>query len=209
VKKYILAAGSLLFLSGLVIVMGISTAEALYPATYVTSKNVISDLGGPALSTGITYQPSAAIFNWSMILTGLMVIAAYFFLFRAKVSIKRIFPIGIMGLGILGAGAFPLHVNSLHLFFSVIVFIFGGISLIFSSGISSIKSFRVITTLLGIVSLCASILDAFFPNFIYPILGRGGIERWIVYPIIAWLCIFGGYLIGDAEFSPKLQLDKK
>ena len=121
---------------------------------------------------------------------------------------RQIFPIGIMGIGILGAGVFPLHVNSLHLFFAAVVFSSGGISLIFSSGISSVRSFRIITTALGIISLIAVLLNVVSQNFIYSVLGKGGIERWIVYPIIAWLCIFGGYLIGTAEFSSN-QFNKK
>jgi len=27
-------------------------------------------------------------------------------------------------------------------------------------------------------------------------LGLGGLERWIAYPIILWLTVFGGYLLG-------------
>ena len=30
-------------------------------------------------------------------------------------------------------------------------------------------------------------------------LGIGGIERWIVYPVILWVIAFGGYLSGRAD----------
>ena len=40
------AAGALLFLAGAVVLMGIITAEALYPADYSTAANTVSDLGG-------------------------------------------------------------------------------------------------------------------------------------------------------------------
>jgi len=29
-------------------------------------------------------------------------------------------------------------------------------------------------------------------------LGPGGIERWVVYPLILWLPAFGGYLLADS-----------
>ncbi len=30
-------------------------------------------------------------------------------------------------------------------------------------------------------------------------LGIGGLERWIVYPIVIWLIAFGAYLMGTAD----------
>jgi hypothetical protein len=35
------------------------------------------------------------------------------------------------------------------------------------------------------------------------ILGAGGAERWVAYPIVLWLVVFGGYLIG---YSPRQSL---
>jgi hypothetical protein len=32
-------------------------------------------------------------------------------------------------------------------------------------------------------------------------LGIGGLERWIVYPIVIWLIAFGAYLLGTAEIA--------
>jgi hypothetical protein len=28
-------------------------------------------------------------------------------------------------------------------------------------------------------------------------LGSGGIERWVVYPLLLWALAFGGYLLGE------------
>src|SRR5215217_4969625 len=50
---YLKVAGTLLFLAGAVVLMGIITAEALYPASYSTASNTVSDLGAP-------YRPRAA-----------------------------------------------------------------------------------------------------------------------------------------------------
>jgi hypothetical protein len=35
-------------------------------------------------------------------------------------------------------------------------------------------------------------------------LGAGVAERWVAYPIVLWLVVFGGYLIGH---SPRQPLD--
>jgi hypothetical protein len=31
------------------------------------------------------------------------------------------------------------------------------------------------------------------------VLGIGGLERWIAYPILLWVTGFGGYLIGHSK----------
>ena len=43
--------------------MGIITAEALYPGTFSTGANEISDLGGTRPPNSVILQPSATIFN--------------------------------------------------------------------------------------------------------------------------------------------------
>jgi hypothetical membrane protein len=57
-------AGLLLFLSGAMIIMGIITARAFYPSGYTTAVSEISDLGATVRPNSVTYQPSAAIFNF-------------------------------------------------------------------------------------------------------------------------------------------------
>jgi hypothetical protein len=59
-------SGVLLLLAGAAILMGIITAEALYPAPYHTDANTISDLGGTEPPEGLVLQPSAAIFDATM-----------------------------------------------------------------------------------------------------------------------------------------------
>ena len=58
---------------------------------------------------------------------------------------------------------------------------------------------------LGAVSLVATVLGLFFLEWA-PVaeLGEGGIERWIVYPIVLWLVAFGSYLMATpATRSPQ------
>jgi hypothetical protein len=77
-------AGVLLSIAGATILMSIITGEALYPAPYNTSENAISDLGGTMPSEGgIVLQPSAAIFDATMLITGPIIIIGAYFVHRA------------------------------------------------------------------------------------------------------------------------------
>ena len=59
-------AGSALIAAGAFTLMGIITAEAVYPEAYATRANDISDLAAPRGRS----QPSATIFNLAMIASG-------------------------------------------------------------------------------------------------------------------------------------------
>ena len=75
--------GGLLFLGGATVLMGIITAEALYPGTFSTAANEISDLGGTRPPNSVILQPSASIFDASMALVGILVVAGSWFVHRA------------------------------------------------------------------------------------------------------------------------------
>jgi hypothetical protein len=50
---------------------------------------------------------------------------------------------------------------------------------------------------LGTITLAATVLGSLFLEW-GPVaeLGEGGIERWIAYPAVLWLTVFGGFLMG-------------
>jgi len=59
----------------------------------------------------------------------------------------------------------------------------------------------------AIALLGASAVDRVLANFFLtwgPVaeLGKGGIERWIAYPAVLWLAVFGGYLMADRRDRP-------
>ena len=120
-------SGVLLAAAGSVILMGIITAEALYPADYTTNSNEISDLGATRPPDSIILQPSATIFDVTMIVTGLAVIAAAVLLIRA--SDRRFLTTTVLlnGIGILGVGVFPGNVGAIHPWFALLAFIAGGL----------------------------------------------------------------------------------
>jgi hypothetical protein len=99
------------------------------------------------------------------------------------------------------AGAVALNISSLvHGIFGLVVFVFGAVSAILSS--KFVKSpLSCAPVVLGAVSLLATallILGQRSSDF-YLGLGAGGMERFIIYPLILWLLGFGAYLIGDSS----------
>jgi hypothetical membrane protein len=199
-------AGTLLFLAGAVVLMGIITAEALYPAAYSTASNTVSDLGGTLPSEGgVVLQPSATIFDATMVLSGIMIIAAAYGLHRAFGRLAVTIPTALLGIGVLGVGVFPGN-TGLHPVFALLAFIAGGVAAILSYKVSE-SPLRYIMAALGataLLMLVLGILGAPQPDGMGllgnegPIaaLGAGGLERWVAYPVVLWLTAFGGYLIG-------------
>jgi len=117
-------AGSLLFIGGIQCVLGLILAEALYPG-YDTSIQKISSLG---------VGPSAIIFNSSVLLIGVLGLAGTYFVHRAFNFTLFTLLLGITHIGAMGVGLFTEAPSTftLHSIFSVITYVFGGMSAIMS-----------------------------------------------------------------------------
>ena len=196
-------AGGLLFLAGVTILMGIITAEALYPGTFSTGANEISDLGGTRPPNSVILQPSATIFDVSMTLIGILVLAGSWFVHRAFGSRSVAIPMATLGVGALGVGLFPGNTGTPHAIFAMVTFISGGIAAISAARLTS-APFRYVSFFLGAASLATLgmylLLGDASPM---AVLGIGGVERWIVYPIVMWITAFGGYLSGRADSASR------
>ncbi|MEZ5126159.1 MAG: DUF998 domain-containing protein [Thermoleophilia bacterium] len=189
------SAGALSFIAGAAALLGIITAEALYPDGYSTGASMISDLGGTEPPNSIVVEPSATIFDTTMMSTGLLVIVAAVLLYVARRRLTLVVPIAVFGLGAFGVGAFPGSTGLPHNIFALTTFFAGGVAAVFSAGILK-GPFRVLALVLGAVSLVN--LIAYFilqERWFVADLGLGGLERWIAYPIVVWLLGFGGYLM--------------
>ena len=191
--------GGLLFVAGATILMGIITAEALYPGTFSTGANEISDLGGTRPPNSVILQPSATIFNLSMTLIGILVMAGSWFVQRAFGRRSVTIPIAVLGVAALGVGLFPGNTGTPHALFAMVTFISGGIAAISAARLTS-APFRYLSFFLGAASLATlgmyMLLGDGSPM---ALLGIGGVERWIVYPVVLWITAFGGYLSGRAD----------
>ena len=199
-------AGLLLMVSGVATIMSWLTAEALYPPqlAYSIHANSLSHLGATEPPNSVAYQPSASIFDVTLMVAGLMLIAAGFLTFRAYRAKRVSIPMSVFGFAVLGVGIFALNVNvTIHTIVALLAFTSGSVMIILASTIAP-SGFRYMWMALGVVALVAISLGLFAPDW-GPItaLGLGGIERWNVYPIALWLVAFGGLLLGGYQLKVK------
>jgi hypothetical membrane protein len=199
--RFLAAAGALLLLAGFIVLMGIITAEALYPPGYSTSKNAISDLGATESPNSVIERPSATVFNSVMIAGGVLVLAGALCLrlgFRR--TVVAVFA-GLTGLGMLGVGVFPGNHGNVHAIFALLTFFAGGLAAIISVSVQT-PPFSAISAILGVITLATLILYMLLGDR-SPMggLGIGGVERWVAYPIVVWVMSFGGYLMGRARLG--------
>ena len=184
-------SGIFLFLSGFLIFMGIITGEMFYTLPFNTRGNYISELAAALPLNTVTPPTSAAIFNLTMIVTGIMVAAAGFILQMTAKKLIATIPLMMFGTGITGVGVCPGNVVPWHGIFAIVIFLTGGIG--------AITSFKIVKGPLRYVLICFGIIALillFFANKFIPLLGVGGAERWLFYPEVFWIMGLGGYLLG-------------
>jgi len=185
-------AGLALFIGAVQSVIGIILAEIYYPG-YSDSANHISDLGANCSSGSCTIlQPSSDIFNISTILLGLLVIVSAYYLQKSFAWKPATGLLALTGIGALGVGFFPETTGSVHDIFSLIVFLFGGLSAIITFWLQK-PPFSYLSIILGAVTISALFL---YVGSIYLGLGPGGMERMVAYPALLWAVGFGGHLMG-------------
>ncbi len=207
-EQYRNIAGALLFIAGVVIFLGIITAETLYPG-YNTAQNMISDLGATEPPNSIIVQPSATIFNFSMMLCGLCIILAAYCIHRTFYVNTVTITMALFGIGALGVGIFPGNYGAVHGISALITFIFGSLAAIMSYKVTT-SPFRYFSVILGSIALLNLLLYYIMGQASpFALFGIGGLERWIAYPIALWITGFGGYLMGSAEEVSKRHILKK
>jgi hypothetical membrane protein len=193
-KSTIQIAGLLFFLAGSIILMGIITAEAFYPSGYTTANSEISDLGATRPPNSIIQQPSATIFNTTMLVTGLMVLIGSFFQHNYFKKWQFSVPFFLFAIGLTGVGIFPGNIDPYHGICSLLTFTMGGLSAILCSTVVS-SPFRYVGIVFGLITL----ITLFTAQNYIPIIGDGGTERWVAYPTVLWLVGFGGYLLNEKK----------
>jgi hypothetical membrane protein len=181
------SAAVFFFIAAFQFVLGLLMSEAFYPG-YSVSENYISDLG---------IGPSAMIFNVSVFLLGVLMMVGTFFLQRAFHN--KVFTVFLIlnAVGSMGVGVFPENLEPMHSIAALLIFLFGGLSILYSSRLMK-RPFSLIGVLLGILSYVALTL---FVVQQYVGLGVGGMERLVVYPILVWAIGFSGYLCAFPEKS--------
>ncbi len=182
-------AGLLLFVGiAQFAVIGLTVAESVYPG-YSVSINYISDLG---------VGPAALIFDSSIILVGLVVLATAWFLFRAFKDRLVSVVVALAGVGAISVGVFTEAFGVIHSLVSLWTFIFIALSAILAMRIVR-PPFQYVSILLGLLSYAALGL---YVSTTYLGLGPGGMERMIVWPVLVWGLAFGGYLLAASPSAP-------
>ncbi|MGZ4857756.1 MAG: DUF998 domain-containing protein, partial [Methanobacteriaceae archaeon] len=126
-QDYYKIAGIILLIGCLQFLLAVNLAETQFPG-YNIAKNTFSDLGG----TIPVVEPSATIFNLSIILLGILFMAAVYLILKSGGC--RLFSscLGIVAISAVGVGIFPEYTGSIHLFFALLVFFFGSLAVLFS-----------------------------------------------------------------------------
>ena len=189
------AAGVLYSCAGFVLLMGIITAETKYPVfRHYTTRQEISDLGGTRPPHGLVTQPSAMIFDTTMLIAGVLLLAGAFTLWRLYRN--RLFTVvsALFGAGALLVGIFPGNTTP-HPYVAMIAFVFSALTAIAAFRVTS-APFRFMSLFVGVLSLAALIAGELGDSSpVVKSIGIGGTERWVVFPMILWLAFFGGYLL--------------
>jgi hypothetical membrane protein len=184
-------AGLILFVGGAQFMLGLLIAETLYPG-YSVALNYISDLGvGP--------EPSRTIFSVSVFLFGLFGAVAAALLLRSRTD--RVVPLLLLisGLGAMGVGLINENVPPYHIIVAFIAFFGGGLVALFSYRMVHMP-LGAISAVLGIMTLAALVLTGAGINLS---MGKGGIERMVLYPSLIWLLGLGAILAARRDETPE------
>ena len=192
-------AGVLYSSAGFVLLMGIITAETKYPVfRHYTTRQEISDLGGTSPPQRLVTQPSAMIFDTTMLIAGVLLLAGAFVLWRLYRDRVLTVVSTLFGAGALLVGIFPGNTTP-HPFVALIAFVFSALTAIAAFRVTS-APFRFMSLSVGLLSLVALIATELGDNSpVVKSIGIGGSERWVVFPMILWLAFFGGHLLAARQ----------
>ena len=182
-------AGIVLFVGSIQWLMMIIILESFQPG-YNSSLHYVSSLG-----VGTT----SIIYNISIILFGLSVVLSSIILYKSlDMKIFNIF-FFITGAFVIGVGLFPENIRPIHGYVTAFTFIFGVITAIISYKVSD-PPVSYISLTIGLITLV--LLIVFFPyvgleaesTITFLGLGKGTIERLLIYPLMFWMVSFSIYL---------------
>jgi len=197
IRRHVIA-GVLLALAGIGMIMAIITNEALYPIErhYSTFANSISDLGGTLPPNSYTVQPNRGLFIATMAISGAFVLGATVLLWPVIRRRRVVVGLRLFGAGLVGIAVFPGDVATWHPLFAILCFVGGSITAVMSRKVltAPVSSFAAA---LGLIALIATVLgqETFETWGVQAAIGIGGTERWIAYPVLLWLVMFGTMLM--------------
>jgi hypothetical membrane protein len=200
-------AGILFTLGASLCLLLTTAAESIYP-NFSLQTNAISDLA--AIGTSTTVIEETAILTLSICW-----MLGAFYLFR-NTGKKGLMILNLVpGMGFFLAGASPENFNVVIHSIGTIGFPLGAIVAIMSYRI--IRSFfRYLAFALGTLSMVSTIIIfvgwrvvcgtcGYQAGLSQAVLGLGGWESMIIYPLLIWLIGYGSYLLAISKPSPGSQ----
>ncbi len=190
----LLLPGVLLFILSAQFMTVIMLAAAMAPG-YDLSGGAISDLG--------VLDETAMLFNTSLVLAGVLSLAAGLLLFRASGRRRLLAAFAIAGLGAAGAGLVPLDRGDMHGIFALLAFVFFNVeALVMGSLVTGpMRVASWITGVLGLGFVALMVIGDSGNPGVFGAMGHGGAERMIVYPVMLWMLGLGGYLMAGGPVS--------
>lgn len=176
-------------------------AETLYSG-YSVASNYISDLGAtcvdpPSTLHCVVNQPTATIFDITVSLLGLMLLAGAFFVYHGTRKKLYFVTSAVADIAILLVGVLPENTGWAHAILSVILFYFLGISLLLAWTIANGDVIRYLVVASGALTLFFNV-----DNVAAGTVGVGGQERLLVLSALLGLLALGGYLTGQNSQRP-------
>jgi hypothetical membrane protein len=179
-------------------------AEGLHQGYNLTSSNWIPYSNQVHYVSELGLGSTALIFNITTIILGITVLGASYLLYQKNRSILFSTLLLITGIGAIGVGLFPTDIQPTHGIFQSLALIFGAIAAVVSFRKQSIPQ-SIFSLILGLLSLISVVV--FFPylglgandmsSFLG--LGKGILERIVIYSLILWVFSYGYYLLGSVE----------
>ena len=189
-------AGLLFFLAGLQWLVLVFIAESFFP-NYSVNANTLSDLAATvAPNTGVV-EPSAGLFNAAMMGLGGAIIASGLLLQLSYRKKYFTFFAVVFGAACTLVGVFPPDTGAIHDTIALVAFIFGPLTAIAAYQMER-GLLRYLSVAIGLGALVPVTMHLVLGDAspIRALMGPGGEERLIVYPLLVWVTGFGGYLIG-------------
>jgi hypothetical membrane protein len=197
-------AGTLLAVGALQWFFSVMIAEGLHQGYSIATSNWIPYSNQVHYVSELGLGSTAPIFNITTIILGIMVIAASYLLYLKEKSIAFSSLLVITGIGAIGVGLFPTDIQPTHGIFQSLALIFGAIAAIISYRKQPIPQ-SIISLTLGLISLISVIV--FFPYLglgandmsTFLGLGKGILERIVIYSLIMWIFSYGYYILGKPK----------
>jgi hypothetical membrane protein len=188
--------GFLLFVLAAQFMTVIMLAASMAPA-YDFNAGAISDLG--------VVPETALLFNASLIAVGVLNVVGGYLFFRAHRKPWILTTYLLAGIGAIGAGSIPLDSSDFHSLFALMAFLFFNLEALATATVlrGPMKAISLLAGAIGIVFVVVMIIGDSGNPAIFGVIGHGGAERLIVYPVMLWMLALGGYLMARYDSADR------